>query len=250
MEHTWDCKKFMFYPPSYSVDEDFHHNEANGNSLDVLIIANCDISSIIQSVWGRCKLVICADGGANRLFDILEEKDKWIPNYIKGDFDSVSQSVLDFYEQRGATIIHDSNQDTTDLEKCMELVSEYEVQHSIKFRTVLVVGSLGGSFTHEMANCNVLYKHPSQQIVLWSLQNALWLLTKGSHKIYVPKNTKCGILPFGGKCKNITTTGLKWNLTNHELEFGALISTSNVTVDSLVTIHVSDTVLWTIDFVK
>lgn len=126
-------------------------------------------------------------------------------------------------------VIHDSNQNTTDLEKCLELIASYEEKHSTKvnhinqnihsksichqLNTVLVVGSLGGSFTHEMANCNVLYlfffhidhvrniqyfyvmwilltvyiyKHKDRNIILWSDDNAVWLLNSGKHLIHVP----------------------------------------------------------------
>lgn len=71
-----------------------------------------------------------------------------------------------------------------------------------QYPTILVVGGLGGSFTHEMANCNVLYlylihniclkcwqiryKNKSRHIVLWSETNAIWLLATGFHEILLP----------------------------------------------------------------
>jgi hypothetical protein len=40
------------------------------------------------------------DGGANRLYECVANKaDKYIPDIITGDFDSVSENVLDFYRQ-------------------------------------------------------------------------------------------------------------------------------------------------------
>jgi len=150
----------------------------------------------------------------------------------------------------GSLIIHDEDQDTTDLQKCLSLVWEQEQKTNSKYRTILVAGGFGGSFSHEMANCHTLLEHVDRHIVLWSNLNIAWLLKPGSHKIICKAGIKCGIIPLGSKCESITTTGLKWNLDNHPLNFGDLISTSNVTANDIVELSVSHAVLWTIDFVN
>lgn len=45
------------------------------------------------------KYRICADGGANRLYDSLSEQDRrrYLPDLIKGDLDSLRQDVEAFY---------------------------------------------------------------------------------------------------------------------------------------------------------
>lgn len=73
---------------------------------------------------------ICADGGANRLYDQIPDmvtsidattaRQQHLPDLIKGDLDSVRPEVRDFYMSRGVPIIDlSSDQDTTDLEKCL-----------------------------------------------------------------------------------------------------------------------------------
>ena len=42
----------------------------------------------------------------------------------------------------------------------------------------------------------------------------------------------CGLLPVGGRCDAVWTSGLRWNLRGSALEFGGMVSSSNqLTVD-------------------
>jgi thiamine pyrophosphokinase len=67
-----------------------------------LIIANSDRNnaSILKRLWDNSYIKICADGGANRLYDSLKPENivsNYIPNYIVGDLDSLRDDVRDFY---------------------------------------------------------------------------------------------------------------------------------------------------------
>ena len=60
-------------------------------------------------------LRVCADGGANRLFDELPRmlpgqpaeavRAQYLPTVIKGDLDSIRPDVLQFYRQRGVDVV-------------------------------------------------------------------------------------------------------------------------------------------------
>lgn len=53
-----------------------------------------------KKLWNVCKTVVCADGGANRLFDNIGviDRPKFIPHFITGDLDSLREDVSKYYE--------------------------------------------------------------------------------------------------------------------------------------------------------
>ena len=75
------------------------------------------------NLWTSFELVVCADGGANRLYDWFGSSPDsdgfnridYIPSKIIGDLDSLRGDVRDYYSSNGCEIIHHGNQDNTDL---------------------------------------------------------------------------------------------------------------------------------------
>jgi len=184
---------------------------------NVLIIINNSISMLhVQFLWKKCSVKICADGGANKLFNITQNRkdfEKWIPDYIKGDLDSLQEDVSDFYSKKGTSIILDTSQDTTDLQKCMELVSELEENTGVRYNNIFIAGGLGGNTSHEMANINTLFLYKERKMILVSNTNIGWLLEPSQfHEIDCRVETKCSLLPLGQNVEKATTNGLKWNL--------------------------------------
>lgn len=104
-----------------------------------------------------------------------------------------------------------------------------------------------------MANINTLFKSKKLfkiniEIYLISYNSLTWLLNPGKHSIQIPlylyENKRwCSLLPIGEKTK-ISTTGLKWDLNNHILEFGGIVSSSNTYSSQIVTINTSNFLLW------
>ena len=54
---------------------------------------------------------VCADGGANRLFDLLDQSQLYIPAAVVGDLDSVRPEVVAFYRTAGVVLEAVEDQD-------------------------------------------------------------------------------------------------------------------------------------------
>ncbi|KAF2618808.1 hypothetical protein F2Q68_00038184 [Brassica cretica] len=105
-----------------------------------LIVLNQNLPRFTPLVWEHvleiiAKLRLCADGGANRIYDELplffprEDalliRNRYKPDVIKGDMDSIRPDVLHFYLSLGTKVIDESHdQDTTDLDKCILFIRD------------------------------------------------------------------------------------------------------------------------------
>uniref|UniRef100_A0A0D9YJL6 thiamine diphosphokinase n=1 Tax=Oryza glumipatula TaxID=40148 RepID=A0A0D9YJL6_9ORYZ len=230
------------------------------------------------------RLRVCADGGANRVFDgmpeLLPAEDpdqvrmrstaastsvfftmnsflpilgcqRYKPDVIKGDMDSIRPEVKEYYSNLGAEIVDESHdQDTTDLHKCVSFITRNPPGSEESNLYILVLGALGGRFDHEMGNINVLYRFSNIRIVLLSDDCSIFLLPKThSHEIHIERSIEgphCGLIPMGSPSASTTTTGLRWNLDNTSMSYGGLISTSNIVEEETVRITSDSDLIWTI----
>jgi thiamine pyrophosphokinase len=105
-----------------------------------LILVNYELPrALMERLWVNATLRVCADGAINRLHDLFatdEERARFIPEYVRGDLDSVEEKVIDYYRRHGSIIIKDSDQDTTDLEKCILLIQQNWSEQQVEARQV------------------------------------------------------------------------------------------------------------------
>ncbi|XP_057461866.1 thiamine pyrophosphokinase 1-like isoform X2 [Actinidia eriantha] len=164
--------------------------------------------------------------------------------------DSVRQEVIDFYTNLGTKIIDESyDQDSTDLRKCVAYIRDSTPNLEKSNLCILVAGALGGRFDHEIGNINVLCHFSTMRIVLLT-DDCLILLLPSTHRheILIQSSVEgphCGLIPIGMPSERTTTTGLKWNLSDTEMRFGGLISTSNIVIEERITVQSDSDLLWT-----
>ncbi|GAB4829872.1 cAMP-dependent protein kinase subunit [Ancistrocladus abbreviatus] len=237
-----------------------------GSSLTyALLVLNQRLPRFTPLLWKHAQLRVFADGGANRVYDefpqffphedVLDIRRRYKPDVIKGDMDSIRSEVLDFYTSLECKIIDESHdQDTTDLHKCISYIQDSVPEFEKSELCILVTGALGGRFDHEAGNINVLYRFSTMRIILLSDDCLIHLLPKTHHhEIHIESSVvgpHCGLIPIGFPCGRSTTTGLKWDLTDTEMKFGGLVSTSNVVTEDSVTVQSDTDLLWTISIKK
>ncbi|CAN6347128.1 unnamed protein product [Urochloa humidicola] len=226
-----------------------------------LIVLNQPLPRFAPRLWSRAALRVCADGGANRVFDGMPEmlhgqdpdevRASYKPDVIKGDMDSVRPEVKEYYSNLGTKIVDESHdQDTTDLHKCIDFIAKNSPVADKSNLCILVLGALGGRFDHEMGNINVLHLFPNIKIILLSDDCLIFLLPRThTHMIHIERlieGPHCGLIPIGMPSTSTTTTGLRWNLDNTSMSYGGLVSTSNIVEEDKVTVTSDSDLIWTI----
>ncbi|KAJ2952098.1 hypothetical protein O0L34_g4368 [Tuta absoluta] len=216
--------------------------------------------------WNNATVRLTVDGGT-RQWDLYvdklstdKQKDIKQPDFITGDFDSITQDILQKYQAKGCEIIHTPDQDYTDFTKALIELKTFCQVKNIEINYVIAFGQSSGRLDQILGIIQTLFlvkeKHlldEKMKVFLITDDAISWLLAPGKHWIDIPEETWsnqrawCSLVPVGEACESVTTTGLKWNLVHQPLKFGDLVSTSNsfdCAAGEGVSIKCSHTLLW------
>ena len=81
-----------------------------------------DLSGALGVLWKASSYRVCADGGANRLFEATVQdasrvsNTEYLPDLITGDLDSLFPHVREHYEKKTVPIVRVEDQDYHDLD--------------------------------------------------------------------------------------------------------------------------------------
>lgn len=145
-------------------------------------------------------------------------------------------------------IEHDAEQDSHDFEKCLRWLERRQADADASF-SVVALGAFGGRLDHTLANVNMAYCHNSfERFVMMNEECLAFLLPPGMNVIEPNREVEsgtCGFIPVGGRCDNVRTSGLRWDLDGRTaLEFGSLVSSSNEVIATHVCVENSSPLLW------
>ncbi|KAL7629885.1 thiamine pyrophosphokinase [Parahypoxylon ruwenzoriense] len=178
-----------------------------------LIVLNQPINDegLFKDLWRRAKTRVAADGGANRIYDLLQKSLPPASDYVSraalascpaletddhqanlstiiGDLDSLSDESRSFFTTKPAdcTIIHDPDQYSTDFTKAVMFVRE-------KFpgSDIVCMGGLGGRVDQGLSQLHHLYLFQTSptyvdgRIFFLSGESLSFLLKAGKHHIHV-----------------------------------------------------------------
>lgn len=194
-----------------------------------LILANGDApkKSVITYLQKTgYSALICADGGANTAF-----KMNLIPDFIIGDFDSITNESFDFFESM-TKFIKLNRQNDTDVEKALKLAI------SKKYSEVILLGATGDRLDHSFCNIGVLLKFSDKINTAMLHQKSLMKVYNKSTVLKTIIGEVISIYGIDNKTK-ITSSGLKYSLKKDSLPFGVKESTSNVAIANEVKIDIT-----------
>ncbi len=191
-----------------------------------LIICNGEMPStkLVSPLLKKKPLIICADGGANKVrpFGI-------IPDYIIGDLDSITQKTRLYFSS--VPIIHVSDQNSTDLEKVLEFLLTSRIQ------SATIIGATGERPDHTMSNFSILMKYHKKITLQFFDELCTVEIIQKKIRFKAETGQQISLVPMG-KCSGITTKGLKYPLKDESLELGFREGSSNEAIAATVDVIV------------
>ncbi|KAI1340219.1 thiamine pyrophosphokinase [Xylariaceae sp. FL0016] len=242
-----------------------------------LIILNQPLRDepLLRDLWSVAKQRFAADGGANRVWDIIQNstaEGKSVAEHydnldvIIGDLDSLSDAARHHFESHSppTRVVHDPDQYSTDFTKAVRLV-----RRESPGLDIICMGGLGGRVDQGLSQLHHLYMFQTSptyaegKMYLLSGESLTFLLKSGKHRIHVrepaahqtekyrftgePFDKYVGIIPVKNSSV-ITTRGLEWDVQDWPTELGGQLSTSNhiLPETKVVDVETTSEVLFTV----
>jgi len=168
--------------------------------------------------------LVAADGAATVLF-----RAGIIPEYVVGDFDSISQDVLAALRPISEFVV-ETDQETNDFEKALVFAK------TMLWSRLLVLGLHGGDLEHTLNNWSVMMRF-GQDLSIVALDQRRFAIPIYQSFVYAAQvGELVSIIPQ--PTARLTTTGLHWALTQEDLTLGIREGARNRATDTSVSIHV------------
>lgn len=174
----------------------------------------------VERALASARMVVAADSGALAALGL-----GYVPAFVVGDLDSLSQAAVTDLQQRGSRIIRAPvHKDETDTELAIDLALRQGATR------ITVLGALGGErFDHAVANLLLLASYPATRIEIVDGNACGWLLHgPGEALIEGQQGDLLSLFPLMTSAKGVRTENLRYPLRTEPLHFGRPRGVSNV----------------------
>lgn len=169
-------------------------------------------------------VIACSDGAFHYLKRMKFPLAKL--DFISGDFDSHCGSDTDIYREK---FIFTPDQNFTDFEKSLRLLFEQGIT------AVDVYGGSGGEQDHYIGNLHSAFIYRDKLKITFFDRYSSYFFISEDFSAGDVLDKMISLVPFP-EAKNITTKGLKWNLTEDVLSLHSRVGTRNVAVSDKIVI--------------
>ena len=173
--------------------------------MDILIVANGTIrnKSFYRNTIKKADKIIAADGGADNCIKL-----GIIPDYVIGDFDSISKKAKVKFRK---ILMHDKSQDKTDLEKAISLAKK------LKCTKLAIIGAIGSRIDHTISNIISLL-NTSVPSEIFDEANNIFAVEKKIN-LAGKKDDTVSVIPLSN-VKGLAYAGLKWKPKSKNVGIG------------------------------
>ncbi|RGF23148.1 thiamine diphosphokinase [Firmicutes bacterium AM10-47] len=154
-----------------------------------------------------------------------------IPDWILGDFDSISKEVIDWYREQQEIPIrqYKPEKDDTDARLGMELALK------LGSDKIFLLGATGGRLDHYMGNLQSLLITARKEKEGWILDEQNAITVRRAGKIYIHKEEQFGkyvsFFSMGDEVTGLSLTGFQYPLDGYTLKNSDGIAVSNQLLD-------------------
>src|ERR1035437_1594707 len=178
-------------------------------------------------------ILICADGGAN-----TARKINVLPDYIIGDFDSVTKDTLKYFAGK-SEVISIKKQNDTDVEKCIK----YAIKK--KLNDIVLTGVTGNRLDHTFCNLGIVLKFSNLTRLRIIAENSLLAPYTGNVNIKTCSGETISLYGLNAKTR-ILSEGLYYPFKIMSLPAGLKESTSNLAIGKEVKLRITGGVIFVI----
>ena len=181
---------------------------------------NIDITPLLDEVK-HARKIVCADSGADSL-----AAHSILPDMVWGDMDSISSETLSWLKENHIdNRVFPVEKDMTDSELCLRAQEKGE--------RILFITSLTGRIDHVMTNLLMVMRLKMEGYDITVTDGATWIFPLyGMNRFMVPdelvgSEKVFSMILLEKGATNVSTIGLKYELTNRDLAWGSSLTVSN-----------------------